>query len=488
MSDEKATPISLSIIPSLQDDGSNWSDFHRRVEEALTMAGLKDTMQADKEPKAPMLSDMVPNIDEAAQQRNAKAQEEYEQLQKVYAAALPRWEDRQARACMAIRTNCGYNNYERVKDIKRVYIMLEKLSASRAGGTGKLIDLYNQFYGTHLSDCKSVAEFAAKLQRINNELRGMHESAPFTVPQLNLRFLQGLGSAYDVFIATVQQTHAMCDDDKRKAIDFNSLCQLAYNEESRQASSANGAGQAMAAVNGNGGNGKRRQRHNGKKCTGCGRFGHEEHQCRTTHPHLQREWEQRQKDRKRKRDDNEKSGRTPKKQQTETPASGESVDTGAVIYTLPAIDTPVAGQSAAAADDAGFLTPVRALQNDWIVDTGCTNHATGNRAAFEDFRPGNFGTCGGVGGSVKFEGIGTVKISVPGPNKQAHILRLTDVKYCPQMGAFNLISASQLYKKGAQLSMSKDAITWKVGKLQFTASARDGLWLLDQDRSPTAVE
>ena len=105
-----------------------------------------------------------------------------------------------------------------------------------------------------------------------------------------------------------------------------------------------------------------------------------------------------------------------------------------------AIDQPIAGLASASSSNTGFAALTRALQNDWIVDTGCTNHAIGNLAHFVDLKQGDYGTCGGVGGAVKFEGIGMVYILIHGADGKPTVLWLSDIKYCPSIGAFNLIS------------------------------------------------
>jgi hypothetical protein len=72
---------------------------------------------------------------------------------------------------------------------------------------------------------------------------------------------------------------------------------------------------------------------------------------------------------------------------------------------------------------------VRALQNDWILDTNYTNHATGMFLYFVDMKHGDFGMCGSVGGSVKFEGHRIVQIPIPGVDGKPTILLLFDIKY-----------------------------------------------------------
>jgi hypothetical protein len=100
---------------------------------------------------------------------------------------------------------------------------------------------------------------------------------------------------------------------------------------------------------------------------------------------------------------------------------------------------------------------------------------------FTEIKYGDYGNCGGIGGSVRFEGIGTVKIPIPGPKGKAVNLILTNVKYCPAMGPFNLISVSQLfrYKKGKP-TLTEHSISWYINNILVNASAKHGLWILDR--------
>jgi hypothetical protein len=52
----------------------------------------------------------------------------------------------------------------------------------------------------------------------------------------------------------------------------------------------------------------------------------------------------------------------------------------------------------------------------------------------------DYGNCGGISGSVQFKGIRIVTIPILGLNSKTVNLYLTDVKYYPAIGLFNLIS------------------------------------------------
>ena len=66
---------------------------------------------------------------------------------------------------------------------------------------------------------------------------------------------------------------------------------------------------------------------------------------------------------------------------------------------------------------------------------------------------------GGIRGSVYFKGIRMVEIPIPSPSSYPILLRLTNIKYCPSIGPFNLISISQIFKgKKAWPILTEEAI------------------------------
>lgn len=138
--------MSLSLIPQLKDDGSNWWDFFRRLEETLTMGGFADTMQQAKEPYCPPPpADLLDSATEAQRAAHLARHADYTLLKAEYNKALPIWTEKQGRACMAIRSKCEYNNYQKVKSKTRVYQMLDVLRAGREKGSGKLMELTTRF-------------------------------------------------------------------------------------------------------------------------------------------------------------------------------------------------------------------------------------------------------------------------------------------------------------------------------------------------------
>jgi len=111
--------------------------------------------------------------------------------------------------------------------------MLNVLKAGRSAGAGKLIELTNKFFSVHLADCIDISDFAGQLSKTNHELKQLHPLAVFSFVQLVLRFLQGLGSSYEVFATTFQQTHNLVEEKGKPAVTFDAMVSKAYAEEIR---------------------------------------------------------------------------------------------------------------------------------------------------------------------------------------------------------------------------------------------------------------
>lgn len=484
MTDELKPLSGMSAVPELKDDGSNWFDFHRRLEEVLTMNGYASTMKPACEPSEPHLLVQPPEGASAAALTAYKtAFDAYPGRVTVWKKEMLVWEEKSIRACMAIRSKCAFNNVKKTDGMTRAYQMIEKLKSGREMGSGRLIELTTRFYALHLADCESVADFSGQLQQINHGLTDLHPSTAFSETQLVLRFIQGLGSGYDTWIQTLTQTVKFIATADTPAISFESVCQKAYDEEKRQASNISGASvntALLAHSRSNNSPSKPRR----SPCPWCKKTNHPPDGCFIKYPHLKAAWDEKKRAAKKRKA--EADGKVSDAKKAKTDSSSGSSDQGetAMVMTdamLIAIDDQVSGDLAPPpTEDQALSAPANTpLINDWIVDTGCTNHATGTVGHFSSITYGDYGNCGGIGGSVRFKGIGTVIIPVLGPNGETVNLHLTNVKYCPAMGPFNLISVSQLFKKTCPV-LTADSISWYVGKLKVNASAKRGLWILDR--------
>jgi hypothetical protein len=201
MADELKPLSGISVVPDLKDDGSNWFDFHRRLEEVLTMNGYASTMKRAREPIQP-IQPVQPseNADRSLHAAYKAAFNDWPVVKEAYNKELAVWEEKSIRACMAIRSKVGFNNLKKIGEMTRAYEMVKKLKAGREMGSGRLIELTTKFYALHLADCESMADFSGQLQQINYSLTDLHPSTVFSETQLVLRLLQGLGSGYDTWI------------------------------------------------------------------------------------------------------------------------------------------------------------------------------------------------------------------------------------------------------------------------------------------------
>jgi hypothetical protein len=93
------------------------------------------------------------------------------------------------------------------------------------------------------------------------------------------------------------------------------------------------------------------------------------------------------------------------------------------------------------------------LENNWLVDTGCSNHASCQKETFwkDTLGPYNEPAINGFGGaSQQPEMIGTAQIPCDVGGKRVNLL-LSNTLYQPNAGC-NIISTSQLWYVGAQLT------------------------------------
>jgi hypothetical protein len=486
MAEDLKALYGLSNIPELKDDGSNWWDFYRRLRECLGMNGYSDIIDESKEPGPRPEQPVLPN--------NPSPQDtaDYNILQaaylvdvKAYDKHLAIWLEKSHRACMAIQSKCAYNNMQKIKEMKRAWQMVDKLRAGREMGSGRLMELTTCFYGLHLADCESISDFSGQLLKVNHGLYDLHPETAFSETQLVLRFLQGLGSGYDIWIQTLTQTAIFITTPGMPAITFESVVQKAYDEEKRQASNISSTGVNTALLAHSRSNQSSPSKSRRSPCPWCKKTNHPHDECFIKYPHKKAAWDEKKRAAKKRKAEADSKGDTKKAKTDSGAGSTDQGETAMVMTdaTLIAIDDQVSGDLAPPPTEDQALSAASAntpLVNDWIVDTGCTNHATGTVGHFSSITYGDYGNCGGIGGSVRFKGIGTVTIPVPGPNGETVNFHLTDVKYCPAMGPFNLISISQLFKKKASPVLTEDSISWYVGKLKVNASAKHGLWILNR--------
>ena len=262
----KTTGISLGSIPELEAP-EQWPNWYREIEEYLTLSGYSYIIDNDT------------------------ASDEGSSTQRATAVAT--FNEQTIRATAAIRNRCGYNARDLIKDKKTVKAKLDALkSYFKPQGSGVFSELCRRFNDLTLSNCKSIAEYTEKLRKIVTEMAELHPSLKLPDPFVVQKFLQGLGSGYDVFQTTFNQTHNIIPEDNKTAVTFNATSLAAINEE-RRITSEQSTSQMLVAT-----------RISGNKatiqvdyCRHCNKYYHTEEKCFVLHPELK----------KKKRDKKEKA-------------------------------------------------------------------------------------------------------------------------------------------------------------------------------------
>ena len=104
----------------------------------------------------------------------------------------------------------------------------------------------------------------------------------------------------------------------------------------------------------------------------------------------------------------------------------------------------------------------------WILDTGATNHVTGNRHLFESFHPmakGEHQVKTANNNFVDAEGSGTISFYVDRPSAKPAKIMLQHVLYVPACGTNNLLSIIQLMRKGVNFEFNLDGAIASLGSV-----------------------
>jgi transposase InsO family protein len=125
---------------------------------------------------------------------------------------------------------------------------------------------------------------------------------------------------------------------------------------------------------------------------------------------------------------------------------------------------------------------VSVKSEEWVLDSGCTQHLTGKRGLFKTFelldkgaRVMHFGN----EQSLEAQGIGTVELEFKLPSGKIIDNELTNVLYIPGAAA-SLFSVKRATAQGAKVVIKDDRSTVHVGKRVVMQAWKSGdLWVLD---------
>jgi hypothetical protein len=90
---------------------------------------------------------------------------------------------------------------------------------------------------------------------------------------------------------------------------------------------------------------------------------------------------------------------------------------------------------------------------DWYIDSACTQHVTGTKAYFVDYKDGRTVLTAFNGSEVISSGFGDVRLKMRLPDGQERRVQVRGVFYVP--GAFNLLSQGTLFENGEDMRLTK---------------------------------
>src|ERR1044072_2337374 len=114
-------------------------------------------------------------------------------------------------------------------------------------------------------------------------------------------------------------------------------------------------------------------------------------------------------------------------------------------------------------------------ENQWLLDTGCSNHLSGNKELFSDLDE-KFHATVKLGDNSKLEVLGKGKVAIR--LKDGSLNYISDVFYAPGIYQ-NLLSVGQLAEKGYDLKFNKGGCTIKdaeMGLITKTSMSRNRLF------------
>ena len=400
----------------------------------------------------------------------------------TYQDRVERWEDKQERACAVIRHRCGFNAREEIKDSSTVDEILSKLKLRfQPKGSAIFQQLDFNYLDLSLEKCKGISEFAEKLREARNEIQDLDETCKISEPHFVNKFLTGLGPAYSIFLTSFYQTHRLIPERDSKgeitkeAVTFDDAVIAAEKEEQAQQFTERNKEATVLLAHAQTGT---------RVCGHCHKTGHLREKCWRLYPDERKVFDERRRFQKKRRE-----GIKQRKRDEDFENAGAILEPASTLAYQPkwqpGTETNVI-LTAAMLPAASFstTTPTAArlpnlLQDNWLVDTGCNNHASCRREVFlkDTLIPYRGPPVIGYGGSNQApELVGTARVPCNVGGKLVNLF-LRNTFYHP-MAACNIISTTQLRYSGASLAFCSEGISINSGGTDIIAEEKYGLYLL----------
>jgi len=286
-----------------------------------------------------------------------------------------------------------------IKNIFERHTLLNKLAARR------------KFYTATKSEQESVLEFSNRIRHMAATLKSM--DVIIEDSEMAMTLLCGLPDPYDPLISALDAIGT-----EESVLEFDHVKSRIMQEEQRikmrttAAVSKSEAGALISKCHGNCGqcNVANKER---PKCAHCGKIGHTIDKCWKKYPHL--------------------NPHTKRNQGNNRPAfvATRSNDDPGVVCLI--------GET--------FVTKGSTKTNEWLIDSGCSNHMTYNKSLFTSLShtPKSFVELGN-GSKAAIVGSGTISLTIQVSGRDVQI-KLENVLLVPELG-FQLLSVPTLSKRG----------------------------------------
>ncbi|KAI3675541.1 hypothetical protein L1987_85131 [Smallanthus sonchifolius] len=293
----------------------------------------------------------------------------------------------------------------------------------------KLQGLRREFETIHMKDGEHVGDFLSKVMKIVNQQRAYGETV--TNQKVVEKVLRSLPIKWDHIVAAIEESKdlsVMTFDQLMGLLQshearVNRGCENVAEEQALQAKEeeislfTRGRGRGYSRGRGRGGRGRVNGRGKANvQCYNCNKYGHLSRDC----------WNEPQ----------------------ASPAIGDEHDEeeGQLFMVMQENE-----ENQALMITKGDASP----PNIWFLDSGCSNHMTGQQSLFKNIdRTDTVAVRMGNGKRINVEGKGSVSLEVAGGKYKT----LTDVQYAPDLG-YNLLSVGQLMKGGHRLVFDDGACT-----------------------------
>jgi len=180
---------------------------------------------------------------------------------------------------------------KKVETLDKAFDKLKKVYQLK--GSANFEKIYNIYQGITLAQCKTITNFANKLHKAFEDLKALDTDVELSEHFLVLKFLTGLGPAFNHFQSTFNQNNTLLakrDENNnitRASVTLSEAIDTAKNEELNQLNKRNNAVPAETTTTLL----SRTTTNNGvalTPCTTCGRYFHDTSTCFKTHPKLRK--------------------------------------------------------------------------------------------------------------------------------------------------------------------------------------------------------